>query len=105
MIANTPGNFLMERVDQRTVLRARVAIFTEQRKIGGMREGLEEDKAGVAAEPSRNNRKMNRRNGEKSRRRKRFFAKENFKILCGRTMQTNIGGYCQGRYEEVISYQ
>jgi len=29
-----------------------------------MPEGPEEDKAGVAVEPSKNNRRMNRRNGE-----------------------------------------
>jgi hypothetical protein len=55
MIVNIPGNFPMERVDWRAVLRARVATFTEQRKIGGMGEGLEEGRAGVAVEPSRNN--------------------------------------------------
>ena len=105
MIANTPGNSRTERVDRRTVLRARVATFAEQRKIGDMPKGLEEGKAGVAVEPNRNNRKMNRRNGEATRRRKSLFAKENFKILCGSTTQTNIGGYCRERYEEVISYQ
>jgi hypothetical protein len=43
--------------------------------------------------------------GETTRRRKSLFAKDNLKMLCGSTTQTNIGGHCQERHEEVISDQ
>ena len=55
MTASTPGSYLTERVDRRTVLPAKVATFTEQKKIEDMPGGLVEDKAGVAVEPNKNN--------------------------------------------------
>jgi hypothetical protein len=45
----------MERVDRRTVLPARVATFTERKRVGDMPKGVVEDKAGVAEEPNKNN--------------------------------------------------
>ncbi len=45
----------MERVDRRTVLLAKVVTFIGQRKTEDMPGGQEEDKAGVAEEPNRNN--------------------------------------------------
>jgi len=47
MTANMPGNFLTERVDLRTVPPAKVATYTEQKKIGGVPGILVEGKAGV----------------------------------------------------------
>ena len=54
MTVNTPGSSHTERVDLRTVLRVKAATFAEQRKREGMPGGLEEDKAGVCVEPSKN---------------------------------------------------
>ncbi len=54
MTANTPGTYLTERVDLRTVLPAKVATSVEQRKIEGMPGGWVGDKAGVAVEPNKN---------------------------------------------------
>jgi hypothetical protein len=45
----------MERVDRRTVLPARVATFTERKRIGDMPKGVVEDEAGVAVKPNKNN--------------------------------------------------
>jgi hypothetical protein len=41
-------------VDRKTVLLAKVVIFTEQSRAGDMEGGLAEDKAGVAVEPNNN---------------------------------------------------
>jgi hypothetical protein len=75
MIANTPGNSRTERVDRKAVLPARVATFTEQRKIGDMLKGLEEGKAGVAVGPNPNNNDTNgevfKKRGQKQRERRR----------------------------------
>jgi len=54
MTANTPGTYLTERVDQRTVLPAKVATSVEQREIEGMPGGWVGDKAGAAVEPNKN---------------------------------------------------
>jgi hypothetical protein len=55
MTASTPGSYLTERVDRRTVLLARVATSTERKKIEDMTGGLIEDKARVAVGPNKNN--------------------------------------------------
>ena len=47
----------MEQVDRRAVLPAKAIIFAGRKKKEGMPEGLEEDKAGVAVELSKNNNK------------------------------------------------
>jgi len=54
----------MERVGRRTALPAKAITFAGRKKTERMPEGLGEDKAGAAVEPSKNNRRMNRRNGE-----------------------------------------
>jgi len=43
----------MEPVDRKTVLLAKVVIFTEQSRAGDMEGGLAEDKAAVAVEPNK----------------------------------------------------
>ena len=45
--ANTPGNFPTEQVGLRTVPPAKVATYTEQKKIGSVPGVLVEGKAGV----------------------------------------------------------
>jgi hypothetical protein len=45
-----------------------VATSTERKKTEDMLGGLVEDRAGVAVEPSKNNREMNRRSGETAKR-------------------------------------
>jgi len=56
MTASTPGSYLMEQVDRRTVLPARVATFAERKKIEDMPRGVAEDKVGVAVGPNNNER-------------------------------------------------
>ena len=56
MTASTPESYLMEQVDRRTVLRARVATFAERKKMEDMPRGMVEDKAGVAVGPHNNER-------------------------------------------------
>jgi hypothetical protein len=68
MIANTPGSCLTEQVGQEAVPPAKVATFTERKKTGDMLGELVEDRANVVVEPSKNNREMNRRNGETAKR-------------------------------------
>jgi hypothetical protein len=70
MIVTIPGNWLTEQVGQETVHPAKVATSTEQKKIEDMPGRLEEGKADVAAEPNKDNRKMNRRNGETAKKTK-----------------------------------
>jgi hypothetical protein len=57
MTASTPGRYLTERADRKTVLLARVATSTEHKKIEDMPGGLEEDKARVVVGPNKNNNK------------------------------------------------
>jgi hypothetical protein len=45
----------MEPVDRKTVLLAKVVIFTEQSRAGDMEGGLAEDKASVAVGLNKNN--------------------------------------------------
>jgi len=68
MIANNPGSCLTEQVGQETVHPAKVAISTERKKTEDMLRGLVEDRTDVAVEPSKNDRKMNRGNGETAKR-------------------------------------
>jgi hypothetical protein len=55
MTANTPGSYPTERVDRRTVLPAKVATFTEQRRIENISKVWVGGKAGVAVEPNKSN--------------------------------------------------
>ena len=53
MTASTPGSYLTERADRRTVLPVRVEISTGCKKIEDMIEGLVRDRIGVAVEPNK----------------------------------------------------
>lgn len=53
-IANTPGSYLTEQADRKTVLPAKVVTSGEQKKIEDMPGGLEEDREGVAVESNKN---------------------------------------------------
>ena len=55
MNASTPGVCRTGRVDRRTVLLAKVATFTEHKRIEGVPGGLVEGKEVVAVEPNKNN--------------------------------------------------
>jgi hypothetical protein len=59
MTANTPGNFLTERVDRRIVLPAKVATFAGQKKTGGVQEVLAGDKGGIVFDLRQNSKEEN----------------------------------------------
>ena len=59
MTANTRGSFLMEPVDRKTVLPAKVATSIERKKTEAMPGSLVEDRAGAAVDPNRNNNRGN----------------------------------------------
>jgi ArsR family transcriptional regulator len=83
MTASTPGGYLLEQVDRRTVLLARVATFTDRKKIEDMPGGLVEDKARVAVGPNKNN------NEEKNRDQYQLRKEKVMKV--GFAVQTNEG--------------
>ena len=56
MTASTPGSYLLERVDRRTVLFAKVKTFAERKKMEDIPRGVVEGKAGVAVGPHNNER-------------------------------------------------
>ena len=68
MTANTPGSCHTKQVGQETVHSAKVGISTECKRTEDMPGGVVEDRTDVAVEFNKNDRKMNRGNGETAKR-------------------------------------
>ena len=54
MTASTPGSYLTEQGDRKTVLPAKVVTSGEQKEVEDLPGGLEDDREGAAVESNKN---------------------------------------------------